>query len=103
MTLWLFLMQPYLPLGSVRVADVNAEEAVVATAPGDAGRYLIGILAERITLPVAGKHIIKLLFPLAVVTRYPTAKFSAFPATRTPAHTADANFNAEQAPSCSAN
>ena len=89
--------------GSVQVADVNVEEAVVATAPGDAGRYLIGILAERITLPVAGKRIIKLLFPLAVVTHYPTAKFSAFPATRTPAHTADANFNAEQAPYCSAN
>ena len=103
MTLWLFLMQPYLPLGSVRVADVNAEEAVVATAPGDAGRYLIGILAERITLPVAGKRITKLLFPLAVAIHYPTVKFSAFLATRTPAHTADANFNAEQAPSCSAN
>jgi hypothetical protein len=37
------------------------------------------------------------------VIHYPTAKFSAFPATRTPARTADANFNAEQAPSCSAN
>ena len=103
MTLWLFLMQPYLPLGSVRVADVNAEEAVVATAPGDAGRYLIGILAERIMLRAAGKHITKLLFPLAVAIHYPTVKFSAFPATRTPARTADANFNAEQAPSCSAN
>ena len=103
MTIWLFLTQPYLPLGSVRVADVNVEEAVVATAPGDAGRFLIGILAERIMLREAGKHIIKLLFPLAVVTHYPTAKFSAFPATRTPARTADANFNAEQAPSCSAN
>ena len=96
-------MQPYLPLGSVQVADVNAEEAVVAMAPGNVGKFLIGILAERIMLRVAGKRIIKLLFPLAVATRYPTVKFSAFLATRTPAHTADANFNAEQAPSCSAN
>ena len=103
MTIWLFLMQLCTLHGSVRVADVNAEEAVVATAPGDAGRYLIGILAERITHPVAGKHIIKLLFPLAVEIHYPTVKFSAFPATRTLAHTADANYNAEQAPSCSAN
>ena len=82
---------------------MNAEEAVVATVPGDAGRFLIGILAERITLPAAGKHITKLLFPLAVAIHYPTVKFSAFLATRTPARKADANFNAEQAPSCSAN
>ena len=84
-------MQPYLPLGSVRVADANAEEAAVAMAPGNAGRFLIGILAERIMLRVVGKHITKLLFPLAVATRYPTVKFSVFPATRTPAHMADAN------------
>lgn len=97
MTLWLFLMQLCLPLGSELVADVNVEEAAVATAHGDAGKYLIGILAATIMLQVAGKHIIKLLFPLEVATLCPTVRFFAFLVTRRPVPMADANHNAEQA------
>ena len=103
MTIWLFLIQLCLLLGSELVADVNVEEAIVDMVLGDAGRCLIGILAERITLPVDGRHTIRWPFLLAEATLCPTVKFSAFPVTRTPAHTADANFGAEQATSCSAN
>lgn len=103
MTIWLFLMQLCLPLGSELVADVNVEEAVVATAHGDAGRYLIGVLAAMIILLAAGKHTIKLLFPLVVAIHYPTARSFAFLVTITPALTVDANHNAEQALYCSAN
>ena len=84
-------MQPCLPLGSEQVADVNVEEAVVAMAPGDAGKYLIGVLAATTMLQVDGKHIIRLLFPLAVATLCPTVRFFAFLAIRIPAHTVGAD------------
>ena len=103
MTIWLFLMQLCLQLGSEQVAGVNAEEAVVAMVLGDVGRYLIGVLAAMIILLAAGKHTIKLLFPLVVAIHYPTARFFAFLVIRTPALTVDANHNAEQALYCSAN
>ena len=77
MTIWLFLMQLYLLLGSELVADVNVEEAVVAMALGDVGKYLIGTLAEMTTLREDGKRIIRLLFPRVVPIHYPTVKFSA--------------------------
>lgn len=103
MTIWLFLMQLCLLLGSVQVADVNVEETAVGMVLGDAGRYLIGILAAMIMPPVVGRHITRLLFHQVAAILCPIAKFSAFLVTRTPALTADANHNAEQAPSCSAN
>ena len=77
MTIWLFLMLLYSLLGSEPVADANAEEAVVDMAPGDAGKYLIGTLAEMIMLREDGKRIIRLLFLWAVLIHCPTAKFSA--------------------------
>ena len=80
-------MQLYLLLGSEQVADVNVEEAVVVMVPGDVGRYLIGILAVMIILPVLGKHIIRSLFPQVAPMHCPTAKFFAFPAIRILAHT----------------
>ena len=96
-------MQLCLLLGSEQVADVNAEEVAADTVLGDAGRYLIGILAGMITLPADGRHTTRLPFPLVAATLCLTAKSLALPVTRTPAHTAVANFEAEQAPSCSAN
>ena len=91
MIIWLFLMQLCLLPGSELVADVNAEEAVVAMAHGDAGKYLIGTLVAMIMLLVVGKRIIRLLFPLVAPTHCPTAKFFAFPAIRIPDHTVGAD------------
>ena len=89
--MWLFQMQLCLLLGDEQVADVNAEEAVVAMVPGDAGKCLIGILAET-TMPLeVGKRIIRLLFPQVAPIHYQTAKFFACLVTRILAPTVDTN------------
>ena len=57
--LWLFLILLSVPPGSARAAVVNADEVVVGMAPGDAGKYLTGILAVMILLWAAGKRTIR--------------------------------------------
>ena len=59
---------------------------------GDVRSDLFLIFVEMIIVPMVGKPIIKRRFPLAVATRFPTARFCVYLATKRPALTVDTDF-----------
>lgn len=56
---------------------MNAAEAAVDTVPGDAAECSTGILAVMTTLPAVGRLIIRWLYLLEALTRFPIARSSA--------------------------
>ena len=84
-------MQPSSQPGSARADDANAEEAAAAMVPGDAVKYLIGTPAVWTMLPAVGRHTTRCPYIRVDLTPCPTARFSAFPAIRTPVLMDDVN------------
>ena len=89
--IWLFPMQPSSQPGSARADDVNADGVTAGMVPGDAASFSTGTPAATTMLPAVGRHITRFPSIRVVPTPWPTVRFSAYPATRRPLLTADAN------------